>query len=103
MARIKTSKGEATLRPMLAKDERLIGEFADLDGSKDWKAYYRLKSRMVDALDAAIIEVEWDGDFGDLPADEIQVAIIMWDNATEEQALPPENGTSSETPSPAGD
>lgn len=104
MARIALSEGRwADLRPMLAKDEALMAEFSDLEGSTDWKAYYRLKARMTAALDAALREASWEGGFGELPADEAPVAFIKWDNATEEEALPPDSGNSSETPSPAGD
>ncbi|HUW17592.1 MAG TPA: hypothetical protein VMW94_10985 [Actinomycetes bacterium] len=102
MARITTSKGEATLRPMLAKDEALLGEFAELEGTRDWKAYYRLKGRMLRHLEDAAKEIPWEGGFGELPNDEVQVVFIQWDGATDEDALPPDNGTSSETPPPTG-
>jgi hypothetical protein len=100
MARVTTSKGEAVLRPMLAKDEMLIGELVDLE-RKD-TSYFKIKSRMVKALDAAIIEAPWEGGFGELPKDEILTAILQWDRATEDEALPPDSGTSSETPSEPG-
>ena len=58
MARVMTSKGEATLRPMLAKDEILIGELVDLE-RKD-TSYFKIKARMVKALDAAIIDARFD-------------------------------------------
>jgi hypothetical protein len=102
MARIETSKGEAVLRPMLAKDEILIGELAELEDTNDASAYYRIKARMVRALDEATQRADWEGGFGELPKDEILVSLIKWDRGTEEEALPPDNGTSSETPSPAG-
>lgn len=105
MARIETSKGAAVLRPMLAKDEILIGELAELEDSTDegrFTAYYRIKARMVRALDEAIIKADWEGGFGELPKDDILVSLIRWDRATEDEALPPDNGTSSETPSQPG-
>lgn len=102
MARIETSRGAATLRPMLAKDEILIGELAELEETQDASAYYRIKRRMVAQLDEATISAEWEGGFGELPKDEILVSLIRWDRGTEEEALPPDSGTSSETPSPAG-
>jgi hypothetical protein len=102
MARIETSKGAAVLRPMLAKDEILIGELAELEESGNATTYYRIKARMVRALDDATQRADWEGGFGELPKDEILVSLIKWDRGTEDEALPPENGTSSETPSPAG-
>lgn len=102
MARIETSKGVAVLRPMLAKDEMLIGELAELEESKEASTYYKVKTRMVRALDAAILSADWEGGFGELPKDEVLIALLRWDRATEDDALPPDSGTSSETPSPAG-
>jgi hypothetical protein len=102
MARIETSKGVAMLRPMLAKDEVLIGELALLEGTPGWTDYYRIKARMVRALDDATLSAAWEGGFGELPKDEVLATLLSWDRATDEEALPPVNGTSSETPSPAG-
>lgn len=101
MARIELSEGRwADLRPMLAKDEMLIGELVDLE-HKDTN-YFSVKTRMVKALDAATRTASWEGGFGELPKDEILTAILKWDRATEEEALPPDNGTSSATPSESG-
>lgn len=101
MARLVLSEGRwADLRPMLAKDEMLIGELVDLE-NKD-TAYFRIKRDMVRALDAATREASWVGGFGELPKDEILTAILLWDRLTEEEALPPDSGTSSETPSESG-
>lgn len=103
MARITLGEGRsATLRPMLAKDEALLGEFAQLEGGTDWKAYYGLKARMLRHLEDATIETSWDGGFGEVPNGDLPAVFIQWDAATEDEALPPENGTSSETPSPDG-
>jgi len=101
MARLMLSEGRwADMRPMLAKDEMLIGELVDLE-NKD-TSYFRIKRDMVRALDAATREASWDGGFGELPKDEILTAILLWDRLTEDEALPPDNGTSSETPSEGG-
>lgn len=102
MARIDTSKGVAVLRPMLAKDELLIGELAEVDDGSDVVTYFRTKAKMVKALDEATISADWEGGFGELPKDEILMVLLKWNTATEEEALPPDNGTSSETPSAPG-
>ena len=103
MARLELSEGRwANLRPMLAKDEMLIGELAELEETRDASSYFRVKARMVRALDDATREASWEGGFGELPKDEILVALLKWDRATEEEALPPDSGTSSETPSQPG-
>jgi hypothetical protein len=98
MARIITSKGEARLRPMLAKDEILIGELVELEGTEDATAYFRVKARMVRALDEATLSADWEGGFGELPKDETLRALLLWNNATDEAAVPPAEGTDSATP-----
>lgn len=102
MARITTSKGEARLRPMLAREAVLLGDLADLEDTKDWQSYYRLLGKMVAALDDARISVDWDGDFGDVPPDEVPTLLLKWDNATDEEAVPNASEPSSETPPDAG-
>ena len=103
MARIELSEGRwVDLRPMLAKDEALIGELAEVEDSKDVTGYFKVKARMVRSLDEATREASWEGGFGELPKGETLTALFLWNAATEEEALPPDNGTSSETPSPAG-
>lgn len=101
MARLVLSEGRwADLRPMLAKEEMLIGDLVELSG-KDTN-YFRVKKAMVQALDGATREASWEGGFGELPKDEVLTAILLWDRLTEEEALPPDSGTSSETPSESG-
>jgi len=103
MARITLSEGRwADLRPMRSKDEALLGEFAELEGTQDWKAYYGLKARMLRHLEDATRETSWEGGFGELPNGDLPAIFIQWDAATDDEALPPENGPSSETPPPAG-
>lgn len=102
MARIPLEKGRwVDLRPMLAKDEMLIGDLVSLDETNGTD-YFRIKRAMVKALDAATIAASWEGGFGELPKDDILKAILLWDRVTEEEALPPESGNDSETPSPPG-
>ena len=101
MARLTLSEGRsANLRPMLAKDLMLLGDLLDLNARDT--GYFKVYKRMVQALDAATIDASWEGGFGELPKDEILSSILMWDRATEDEALPPESGTSSETPSETG-
>ena len=57
---------------------------------------------MVRQLDEAIRESDWEGGFGELPKDETLTAILAWDVATEEEALPEGNAPSSETPPEPG-
>ena len=102
MARITTSKGGATLRPMLMSDELILSDLADAEDGGEPSAYWRLKGRMLRALDEATETADWEGGFGALPAREILTVFVMWNVATDEEALPPESGASSATPSPAG-
>lgn len=103
MARVTTSKGAAELRPMLMNDELLLSDLADLEGQKDNASnFYSVKGRMLRALDAATVSAPWEGGFGVLPAREVLTAYVLWNNATDEEALPPDNGTSSETPPQPG-
>ena len=102
MARIATSRGEARLRPMLARDEMLIGELLELESAPAAGPYFRIKARMVRALDEALVEAEWEGGFGELPKDEILATLLAWDGATDEEALPNAIGPSSGTPPESG-
>jgi hypothetical protein len=102
MARVKTSKGEAVLRPMLQKHEKLIGRMVLLDDERDMAEYFRLKAEMLDALDEATVSAEWEGGFGELPKDETFTVLLQWDSATDEDAVPEGSAPSSETPSGAG-
>jgi len=87
---------------MLAKDEILIGELAELEDSKDASEYFRVKARMVRQLDDATRDSNWEGGFGELPKDETLTAILSWNVATEDEALPEGNAPSSETPQEPG-
>ena len=102
MARIVTSKGAATLRPMLAKDELILSDLADAEDEGKPSAFWSLKGRMLRALDAALQEADWDGGFGELPADETLISFVKWNTATDEDALPEESGSGSETPAEPG-
>ena len=103
MARIELSEGRwANLRPMLAKDEMLIGELAELEDARDPSGYFKVKARMVRQLDDATRESNWEGGFGELPKDETLTAILSWNVATEGEALPEGNAPSSETPPDGG-
>jgi len=102
MARLTTSKGAATLRPMLANDELILSDLADAEDDGKPSAYWQLKGRMLRALEAAVIDTEWDGGFGVLPADEILQTFVRWNVATDDEALPPESAPASETPADAG-
>lgn len=102
MARVMTSKGAAVLRPMLMNDELILADLADLEDEGKASAFWSVKGRMLRALTAATESTEWEGGFGVLPADEILRVFVRWNVATDEEALPPDTGTSSETPSPAG-
>ena len=102
MATITTSKGEARLRPMLAKDEILIGEMVELEESKDYSGYFKVKARIVRQLDEATISADWVGGFGELPKDETFTTLLAWNAATEDAALPEASAPGSATPSEPG-
>lgn len=102
MARITTSKGAARLRPMLANDELILSDLADAEDDNKPSAYWQLKGRMLRALDAALIEAEWEGGFGVLPADETLRLFVAWNVATDEDALPEGSAPGSETPAEPG-
>ena len=75
MARIKTSKGEARLRPMLMDDELILADLADAEEDGKPSAFWSLKGRMMRALDTATTDADWEGGFGVLPAAEIPQAL----------------------------
>ena len=101
MAQITTSKGGARLRPMLNRHEDILSELMDLPDGKA-SAWFRLRGRMRKALDESVIETDWDGGFGELPADELLEVYFKWNSATDEEAVPNETAPSSETPSDSG-
>lgn len=102
MARITTSKGEARLRPMLAREELILSDLADAEDSNKPSAFWQLKGRMLRALDEGLQDADWEGGFGELPADEVLISFVKWNTATDLDAVPEGNGPNSETPPDAG-
>lgn len=102
MARITTSRGAATLRPMLASEELILADLADAEEKGTPSAFWSLKGRMLRALEAGTEATDWEGGFGALPADETLKCFVLWNNATEEEALPNESAPNSATPQEAG-
>lgn len=102
MARITTSKGVATLRPMLGNEELILSDLAEAEDDNKPSAYWKLKGRMLRALDDGLRDAEWDGGFGVLPAEEILRLFVLWNAATEEEALPEGSAPNSETPPESG-
>ena len=102
MVKLTTSLGAARLRPMLAKDELVLADLAELENTDEASAYYRVKGRMVRALDAALDSADWEGGFGELPKDEVLVTFVKWDTATDDEALGEGTAPSSATPPEPG-
>jgi len=102
MARITTSKGEARLRPMLGKEELILSDLADAEDDNKPSAFWQLKGRMLRALDEGLQDADWDGGFGELPADELLRCFVLWNTATDAEALPEKAEPNSETPPEPG-
>lgn len=102
MARITTSKGAARLRPMLGNEELILSDLADAEEDNKPSAYWRIKGRMLRALDDGLLDADWEGGFGVLPAEELLRLFVLWNASTEEDALPEGNAPSSETPPEPG-
>jgi hypothetical protein len=87
---------------MLGNDELILSDLADAEDGGKPSAYWSLKGRMLRALDAAVLEADWEGGFGVLPADEILRVYVQWNVATDEDALPEGSAPGSGTPPDSG-
>jgi len=58
---------------------------------------------MCAVIEPVVEERSWDGPFDQLTPDELQDIGRAWSQQTEDDALPPADGTSSETTSPDSD
>ncbi len=106
MARIDFKDGRwIELRPMYVDDELAIYDLAEagsaMEGSEDEDAarrYFGLLREAKRVIDGATTAASWEGGAGRLQRDDLLGLIAQWRTATEDDALPPVNEPSSETP-----
>ena len=81
-------------RPMYLSDKRAfrtLANAADMD-------YLDMMAGYVGILEPAVAERSWDGPFDQLTEAELLTIAQTWGQQTEDAAVPPATGTSSETP-----
>lgn len=102
MERIELARGRWVRfeRPMYISDRRAMATVADMGEDAKLLEVY---DRYLSVIEPAIAERSWDGPFDQLTSDELLDIAKAWKDQTEDSALPPDAGTSSETTSPAGD
>jgi len=86
---------------MLNRHESILSDLMNLEDGRA-SEWFRLRGQMREALDEQVLETDWEGGFGELPADELLEVYFKWNTATDEEAVPNETGPNSETPSDAG-
>lgn len=97
MARIDFPDGRwLVIDPMLVDDELALADLAEAEG--DYKGQVAFVRGMRDLLDARITSTSWGGGAGKMTKAEMYGVFAQWRVATEDDALPPVSGTSSETP-----
>jgi len=87
-------------RPMYISDRRAIVNAAE---SSEGTTLLDMMAAMCAVIEPAIAERSWDGAFDQLTVDELNDVARQWSQQTEDDALPPADGTSSETTSPDSD
>jgi hypothetical protein len=81
-------------RPMYISDRRLMASVADMpEGSSLLDVFDRILS----AIEPVIGERSWDGPLDQMTPDELQEVARAWGDQTEDDALPLDDATSSET------
>ena len=87
-------------RPMYISDRRAMASVAEMP---EGATFLDVFDRIITAIEPAIEERSWDGPFDQVTTDELQAISKAWSDQTEDDAIPPADGTSSETTSPDGD
>lgn len=96
MDRIELARGRwlRFSRPMYVSDMEAIAALADMP---DDTPILTAIARFCAVLEPAVAERSWDGPFNQMTVAEIQTVSRRWQAQTEDDALPPEPGTDSET------
>lgn len=81
-------------RPMYISDKRAFRALAAAEGMD----YLDMMAGYVGVLEPASAERSWEGPFDQLTEDELLHLAQRWAQQTEDAAVPPATGTSSETP-----
>ena len=102
MERINLSRGRWLRfdRPMYISDRR--GIVAAAEGS-DETTLLQMMAAMCAVIEPGVAERSWDGPFDQMTVDELNDIARQWSQQTEDDAIPPADGTSSETTSPDSD
>jgi hypothetical protein len=101
MERIEIARGRWVrfARPMYISDRRAMASVSDMGEDATLLEVF---DRIIGVIEPAIAERSWEGPFDQLTPDELQDIGRAWRDQTEDAALPPDDGTSSGTTSPAG-
>jgi hypothetical protein len=81
-------------RPMYLSDKRA---FRALAAAEDMP-YLDMMDGYLTILEPAVVERSWDGPFDQMTEGEVIELATTWSGQTEDAAVPPATGTSSETP-----
>ena len=87
-------------RPMYISDRRAIVAAAE---SSEGSTLLDMMASMCAVIEPSVEERSWTGAFDQLTVDELNDVARQWSQQTEDDALPPADGTSSETTSPDSD
>jgi hypothetical protein len=96
MDRIEMARGRWVRfsRPMYISDRRAMAAVSDMP---DGAAYLDVFDHILAVVEPAVAERSWDGPFDQMTDDELWEVCRAWRDQTEGDALPPAEGTSSET------
>ena len=86
-------------RPMYISDRRAMASVSDMPEDA---TLFDVFDRILSVIEPAIAERSWDGPLDMMTPDEMQEVGRAWRDQTEDDALPPADGTSSGTTPPPG-
>jgi hypothetical protein len=81
-------------RPMYISDRRLMASVADMPEDSSLLDVF---DRLLSVIEPVVAERSWDGPFDQLTPDELQDIGRAWRDQSEDDALPLDDATSSET------
>lgn len=81
-------------RPMYISDRRAMAAVGEMPRTS---TLLEVMDRILAVITPAIAEWSWEGSFDAMTDDELEEVARLWGTQTEDAALPPVDGTSSET------
>jgi len=86
-------------RPMYISDRRAMASVSDMPADATLLDVF---DHILGVIEPALAERSWEGPLDQMTADELQEVARQWADQSEDDALPPVEGTSSETIPPPG-